>query len=41
MEIEKIFNNLNIWINNSYSPYSNIKVAAIVEGEDEKFYQRG
>ena len=22
-----------------YSPYSNFKVAAIVEGEDEKFYQ--
>ena len=39
MEIEKIFNNLNILINNSYSPYSNFKVAAIVEGEDEKFYQ--
>ena len=39
MEIEKIFNNLNILINNSYTPYSNFKVAAIVEGEDEKFYQ--
>ena len=39
MEIEKIFNNLNILINNSYSPYSNFKVAAIVEDEDEKFYQ--
>ena len=36
MEIEKIFINLNILINDSDSPYSNFKVAAIVEGEDEK-----
>ncbi|MGL4617323.1 MAG: cytidine deaminase [Mycoplasmoidaceae bacterium] len=39
MGIEKIFNDLDNLLNNSYSPYSNFPVAAIVEGEDGKFYK--
>ncbi len=39
IEIEKIFNELFILLNNSYSPYSNFKVSAIVQGEDNILYK--
>ena len=39
MGLEEVVRIWHILINNSYSPYSNFKVAAIVEGEDEKLYQ--
>ncbi|MGL4647211.1 MAG: cytidine deaminase [Mycoplasmoidaceae bacterium] len=39
MELENIFIELNNLLEKSYSPYSKFKVAAIVEGEDGKFYK--